>query len=168
MTHHFWDIFTALLYRFLTCVPTPNSGTGEPEAKVIKRQNYLTTSYSDYHMIYAYMLSQFRKTKSQHVNNSQVSKVSLRMVPGGWSARVPSIPGSWQTVASPSGPRWTKNCFLKNFRRFLPCEWKVCDSQCMLQFNLQASFYWFPAYSMCTSFAIEVYARLVLVLLSWA
>ena len=31
------------------------------------------------------MLSQFRKTKPQHVINSQVSKVSVRLSPGGWS-----------------------------------------------------------------------------------
>ena len=37
------------------------------------------------------MLSQFRKTKPQHVNNSQVHKVSVRLAPGGWSATVPLI-----------------------------------------------------------------------------
>ena len=51
----------------------------------------LSTYFSDYYMLYAYMLSQFRKTKPQHVNNSQVSKVSVRLAPGGWSATVPLI-----------------------------------------------------------------------------
>ena len=49
------------------------------------------------------MLSQFRKTKSQHVNNSQVSKVSLRMVTGGWSARVPSIS---RVMTNGGLPKW--------------------------------------------------------------
>ena len=51
----------------------------------------LSTQFSDYYILYAYMLCQFRKTKPQHVNNSQVSKVSVRLAPGGWSGTVPLI-----------------------------------------------------------------------------
>ena len=51
------------------------------------------------------MLSQFRKTKSQHVNNSQFSKVSVRLAPGGWSATVPNLisPGVFTQVHSFDG-----------------------------------------------------------------